>query len=230
MSRIVSFGDSWTYGYELDNPEKECYTNKLSEKVNVDFENFGASGNSFSFICSQIFSFNFSKDDFILVCIPPDIRFFGENANGEFFPLFCTQDKNPEEDIQKQFNYFNEVIVNFKNWHPYFQLLNLFSIQEYFAKIKANFLFFTNYGNIDYSYKFNGKIDKSNFLIKHSLTKFLGGEDSDLVPSRLNTDLVEVKYFRGKYFKGNYSHPNAKGHEKIADLIYNNSKFQEWLM
>lgn len=232
MSKIISFGDSWCYGYELDNPEKECYTHLLSEKVNIDYKNFGENANSFAKICNQILThkYNFSKDNFVLICIPPDIRYIGEGPNGEFIPLFTCNAKHPNKFIEKQFNYYNDIIINYKNWHSYFQLLNLFCIQEYLTNIKANFLFFTNYGSIDYTFKFNGKIDKSNFLIKDSLTTFLGGNDLSLTPSKLNTDLIKSSIFTGHYFENNHSHPNSKGHKKIADLIYNNNKFQKWLM
>ena len=229
MSRILSFGDSWTEGYELKSPEKECYTRLLAEKTNVPYCNFGQSGNSFSLICSLILTEPIRKNDIVLVCIPPDIRFIGETKDGNFISLFNTTSKHPDKFIQKQFDYYNEVLVEHKNWHPYFQLLNLFCIQEYLIKIGVSFLFFTNYGSIDYSFKFNGKIDKSNFLIDSSLTTFLGGNDLDLVPSSLNTDNIEINYFKGEYFEGNDTHPNVKGHEKISNLIFNSSKFQQWL-
>ena len=229
MNKIISFGDSWTEGYELNSPEEECYTTLLGKKVNAPYINFGQSGNSFSFICNQILTNNISKNDFISVCIPPDIRFIGETPDGEFLPLFCTTSKNTNKFIQKQFDYFNEVIVEHKNWHPYFQLLNLFCIQEFLTKIGVSFLFFTNYGSIDYSFKFNGNIDKSNFLIDHSLTTFLGGKDLGIVPSNLNVDSLESSCFEGEYFEGNDSHPNVKGHKKISNLIYNSNIFQQWL-
>ncbi len=229
MSKLLSFGDSWTEGCELNYPEKECYTRLLAEKTNTPYYNFGTGGNSFSLICNEILTYNISKNDFVLVCIPPDIRSIGETKDGEFISLFSTISKNPDKFIQKQFDYYNEVLVEHKNWHPYFQLLNLFCVQEYLIKTGSNFLFFTNYGSIDYNFEFNGKIDQSNFLIDHSLTMFLGGEDSDLIPSSLNTDNIEAKYFKTKYFEGNDSHPNAKGHEKISNLIFNSSRYQRWL-
>ena len=126
-------------------------------------------------------------------------------------------------------DYYKEVITNYKNFSSYFQLLNLYTLQNYLRDLQVNFLFFVNYGNIDYKFKFNGKIDKSNFLINKSLTNFLGGNDLTLTPSKLNTDNIEASIFKSKYFEGNLNHPNIQGHEKIADLIYNNSKFQEWL-
>tara|TARA_X000001382_G_C3156609_1_gene174771 strand:- start:437 stop:1129 length:693 start_codon:yes stop_codon:yes gene_type:complete len=229
MSRILSFGDSWCYGFELDKPETQCYTHLLSEKINSEYINYGLNGNSFSKITNEILTEEIDKSDFILVCIPPDIRFIGESPDGKFISLFNTDNKNTDKFIQKQFDYYNEVLVKHKNWHPYFQLLNLFCIQEYLTKIGVSFLFFTNYGSIDYSFKFNGKIDKSNFLIDTSLTTFLGGKDSGIIPSSLNVDALEQSCFEGKYFEGNESHPNVKGHEKISNLIYNSSKFQQWL-
>ena len=48
MGKILSFGDSWCYGFELDKPETQCYTHLLSEKINSDYINYGLNGNSFS--------------------------------------------------------------------------------------------------------------------------------------------------------------------------------------
>ena len=229
MSKILSFGDSWCYGFELDKPKTECYTHLLSEKVNSEYINYGFNGNSFSKITNEILTKQINKNDFILVCIPPDIRFIGEDKNGNLISLYSDDSINSCEFIQKQMNYYKEVIVNYKNFSSYFQLLNLYSLQNYLSDLQVNFLFFVNYGNIDYKFKFNGKIDKSNFLINKSLTNFLGGNDLTLTPSKLNTDNIETSIFKSKYFKGNLNHPNKEGHEKIADLIYNNSKFQKWL-
>ena len=229
MSRILSFGDSWCYGFELDKPETQCYTHLLSEKINSDYINYGLNGNSFSKITNEILTEGINKSDFILVCIPPDIRFIGEDKNGNLIPLYSDDSVNSCEFIQKQMDYYKEVITDYKNFNSYFQLLNLYTLQNYLSDLQVNFLFFVNYGNIDYKFKFNGKIDKSNFLINKSLTNFLGGNDLTLTPSKLNTDNIEASIFKGKYFKGNFNHPNILGHEKIADLIYNNSKFQKWL-
>ena len=229
MGKILSFGDSWCYGFELDKPETQCYTHLLSEKINSDYINYGLNGNSFSKITNEILTEGINKSDFILVCIPPDIRFIGEDKNGNLIPLYSDDSVNSCEFIQKQMDYYKEVITDYKNFNSYFQLLNLYTLQNYLSDLQVNFLFFVNYGNIDYKFKFNGKIDKSNFLINHSLTNFLGGNDLTLTPSKLNTDNIEASIFKGKYFKGNFNHPNILGHEKIADLIYNNSKFQKWL-
>ena len=229
MGKILSFGDSWCYGFELDKPETQCYTHLLSEKINSDYINYGLNGNSFSKITNEILTEGINRSDFILVCIPPDIRFIGEDKNGNLIPLYSDDSVNSCEFIQKQMDYYKEVITDYKNFSSYFQLLNLYTLQNYLSDLQVNFLFFVNYGNIDYKFKFNGKIDKSNFLINYSLTNFLGGNDLTLTPSKLNTDNIEASIFKGKYFKGNFNHPNIQGHEKIADLIYNNSKFQEWL-
>ena len=148
MSKILSFGDSWCYGSELDKPETQCYTHLLSEKVNSDYINYGWYGSSFSKITSEVFTKKINKNDFVLVCIPPDIRFMGETKDGKFISLFLKEEINKSEFIQKQFDYYKEVIVNYTNWSSYFQLLNLYSLQNYLSNLQVNFLFFINYGNI----------------------------------------------------------------------------------
>jgi hypothetical protein len=238
MGRIVSFGDSWTYGYELPHPDKENYTFLLGEKCGLPIKNYGSNGHSLSVITSIIFqSYSPLPDDIVLVCIPPDIRWMDEDNHGLFLPLFTLYDHiddlenfNPQDTLGKQYKFFMEVMVNFKNWAPYHQLLHLFSIQSYLKSLNLSYLFFTNYGYIDFNFNFEGKIDKTH-LLSDSLTTILNGKDSHLKPSHLNTDGPEDwrDIFVGEYFKGNDTHPNKKGHKIIADIIYNHKMFQKWL-
>lgn len=236
MARIISFGDSWTIGDELLNPEIENYTHLLSNRCNVPYINYGQNGGSFKLISSYIFrNYSPQKGDFALVCIPPDIRDMGEDEEGNFISLYTLY--NPKEDLlkysdllKKQYLYFMEVITNFKNWSPYHQLLNLFALQQFFLSHQTPILFFNNYGYINYNFGFNGKIDKSLFLSNSSLTTLLGGKDLSQYPAFLNKDGLNDKIFTGKYFEGNNTHPNPEGHKVIADTIYNHKMFQQWLM
>ena len=42
MKKILyTIGDSWTYGYDLENPETECYPYLLSKKLDCDLVNEG---------------------------------------------------------------------------------------------------------------------------------------------------------------------------------------------
>lgn len=231
MARIVSFGDSWAYGAELKNPEIENYSYLLSKRTSIPYYNYGANANSLQFITTEIFQkYTPQTDDFILVCVPPDIRSLGERLDGSFMSVFTTI---PEEQTptleKKQFYHFIDVISQLKSWSPYHQLLNLFSIQSYFKSLNIPYLFFTNFGYIDFTFNFQGKIDK-NHLLEKSLTTLLGGNDSNICPSRFSVDGPTPDIFTGKYFKGNNTHPNLEGHKIIADTIYNHKMFQQWLM
>ena len=43
---LYSIGDSWTYGWELENPQTECYPYLLSQKLGCDLINEGLPGSN----------------------------------------------------------------------------------------------------------------------------------------------------------------------------------------
>lgn len=238
MARLVFFGDSWTAGAELDNPQQDRYASILGSTYKLPILDFSHNGKSFQKITTEIFrDYKYEPGDFVILCIPPDIRDLGENSNGVFTSIHSFDGIDEVGDemellLKKQFIHFRDVITQLKNWSPYHQHLCLYAIQSYFSSLKIPCIFFTNYGKLDKDFHFNGKIDRTNFLIQESLTTYLGGNDLTLVPSNLVTDgPTDIQsIFIGKYFEGKLCHPNELGHSRIANLITESNKFQKWLM
>lgn len=238
MARIISFGDSWAQGSGLKNMETECYTGQLSSKCKVESINWGTGGNSFKVMASQILQFyEYEPDDIVLLCIPPDIRDMGEGSDGGFFSLNISDQETLDAEIDKfkvkQLKHFTEVTTQFKNWSQYHLYLNLFAVQSYFKSLNIPYIFFTNYGYIDWGFNFNAHIDRSHMLSKYSLTTLLGGKDQHQYPTYFNDhDGFRMKWLPkyNKNFIPFDSHPSKRGHKIIADTIYNHKMFQQWLM
>lgn len=238
MARIISFGDSWAEGSGLKNKKTECYTGQLSNKCNIKAINWGKGGASFKLVASQILQrYEYEPNDIVLLCIPPDIRDMGENSNGNFVSLTIADqmalDNQTDKFVAKQLKHFTEVTAQFKNWSQYHLYLNLFAIQSYFKSLNIPYIFFTNYGYIDWNFDFNTHIDRSYMLCKHSLTTLLGGKDMYQFPSYFNDqDGFKMEWLPkpNMNFIPFDSHPSKKGHKVIADTIYNHKMFQQWLM
>ena len=235
MARIVSFGDSWTAGAELEEAEV-AYGQQLSELTGRELVDFGRAGNSTGKITSEILTkAHIQAEDFVLICLPPDVRWYGENDNGEFFSLHSIYPNMDTSEIPEfvlhQHHFYMDVMLKFKNWGKYHFNLFLFSIQSYLNSIDVNYLFFHNYGKLATKSRFNPVIDYSSFLSPDSLTTLLGGEDANIDSLALHSDgpISTRDISTGKHFFGNDCHPNHSGHKVIADLIYNNNKFQKWL-
>ncbi len=69
--KLFTIGCSFTEGQELENHRIECYTHKLSEKLNLEYFNFGASGASNDYIFRKVFelinSNTLQTDDIIII-------------------------------------------------------------------------------------------------------------------------------------------------------------------
>jgi hypothetical protein len=233
---IYCFGDSWGHGSELDLSYEIPFVNILSNKTNIEFKNLSGEGSALGKITHDIFcsETKFKSDDFVIVIIPPDIRWYFEDKHGGISSLFIPSqfyfDSNPDlDDLHvKELHHYMETATNKKTWFSYHHSLFIFSLQEYFKKINVEFIFVHNYGKITLYKEFKNLIDKENFLnFNRSLTSLLTNQfDIDLIGKKL--DKVGKDILIGKYFEGNGTHPTQLGHEKISELIYENKKFQKW--
>jgi len=72
MSRLIAFGDSFTFGNDLsdwDNhtPSRSTWPALLAEHLNLDYKCLAEPGSSNSSISRQVLSFEFQPDDFVIL-------------------------------------------------------------------------------------------------------------------------------------------------------------------
>jgi hypothetical protein len=233
---IYCFGDSWGYGSELDLSYEVPFVNLLSKEVNVAFENLSRAGSSLGNITHDIFCLDnkFKKGDFVIIVVPPDIRWYFENKYGGIeslwmAPQYYFHDNPGLDDLYvKELRHYIDTASEKKTWFDYHNSLFLFSLQEFFKKIDIDFLFIHNYGKIKLYQQFKKLIYQENFLnFNRSLTSLLTEqEDTDIIEK--GTDSPTKNIFTGVYFKGNDCHPNQLGHQKISEIVYKNKKFKKW--
>ena len=56
-TKIVSFGDSWTFGSELDRPQEQCWLAQLANMLNADYVNQSVPASSIGHLVVQLFDF-----------------------------------------------------------------------------------------------------------------------------------------------------------------------------
>lgn len=231
MKKVKVFGDSWAYGSELGKNEKP-FSYHLQALSGIEVENFGIEGCAYGHITQiALEESKPSQETFNIVIIPPDTRWYGE-TDGYFYSIFNLGDlkyfKTNAEVQRIDFEHYYDTFDKRERWFSYNSTLFTYTLHNYFTQNNSNYLFAHNYGNLPLDKALKSMIPKDIFLsYDRSLTAILGGEDRDLYAERKDGPVPEM--FTGKYFEGNVTHPNELGHKRIAELIYNNSRFQNWL-
>lgn len=203
------FGGSWGYGSELKQHEKP-FAYYLGLRLNEPVTNHAKEGRSLGHIFQNVLSNidNIHKDDYVVVLIPPDVRWYTISDNFNFRSLSLS-----DKEYQKLIKYYNVP------WFQYHHNLFIYNIITIVTSKTTKLIMAHDYGNLVIIDLFKNLIDKKYLLSELSLTKLLVGDDWKN-NYNLETDGPEDEIFKGKYFEGNINHPNQKGHMEIARLIY----------
>lgn len=205
MPSLFCFGDSWAAGAELK-PNEKPFADLLAADLLYDIQNYGQNNMSLGLILRQI-SITLpliSKDDIVLVVIPPDSRWYTEWATMDY-------------------STFSELYISATDdWFIYHHQLFIFTICELLNKVGCRYLLMHNYGEFplkDNRYCFS-QFHADRFLSRSSLTSLLNNLVDHNTPIELETQSDPSKnLFYGPYFEGNAAHPNKRGHIRITEFI-----------
>lgn len=228
---IKVYGDSWVYGSELNEGEKP-FTYHLEQLTGIKTFNYGLEGCAYGHMTHTILTDKKpNSNTFIIVVIPPDIRWYSE-THGNYYSLFNLGDIENLSAVHpaqlRDFEHYYDTLNVRESWFNYNSTLFTYTLYNYFKERNTGFLLMHNYGTLSHYSNLKSMIPEDIFLsYDMSLTAILGGEDRDLYAEKKDGPVPEM--FTGKYFEGNETHPNELGHKRIAELIYNNSRFQNWL-
>ena len=211
MSKIYCFGDSWAYGAELKETEKP-FVHWFAEELGIEYTNLGQEGASLGIVLHTLVM-NIDKitaDDIVLVIIPPDVRWYDENASQGFYSLMQWM----KEDYMKSLN--NKTV----EWFKYHHLLFIYSIQKLLDDMGCVYIMAHNYGQLPDNSKYKIPVNYNKFLSNIDLTNLLSDKHDPWPSYQLKIDGPMHKHdFHGKYFEGNIDHPNELGHKQIAELM-----------
>lgn len=228
--KIHIFGDSWAAGAELVGEERP-FSYHLEKSTKIECVNHGIEGISFGFIYQEFLyqMKNIKYDDFVIIIIPPDVRWFTE-INGIWHNITMSKYDldSDDKDYVDEVNFYLSKLHTKKEYFQFFYSSFISSIQGILNKNKTNFIIQHNYGIFKIHPLIREYVDKGNFIDPyHSLTSLLGGYDIDYIMNNISSP--DTTPFIGKYFEGKQTHPNDLGHREIARLISKHKNFTNWL-
>mgnify|MGYP003337101380 CR=1 FL=1 len=214
---LVGFGDSWTFGSELDRPEEQCWARQLALKLGAEELNLGTPASSIEYTVVQLFDYILNYPDYndykkiFAVGLTGLTRYLSySNARREFVNI------TPEANYRTGDIHYSgrppEVVPEFGTLAG--EMYRMVECPDYnLFKVEQTIFTFENYcrlNNIDvifFSY-FDYPNIKNDLLYPESLTRSLTGREYELPIIR------DYETFAGKLF-----HPNIIGHQRIAELL-----------
>lgn len=214
---LVGFGDSWTFGSELDRPQEQSWVVQLADKLSAEHLNLGTPASSIEYTVVQLFDFieNFKEyQDYkkiFAVGLTGTTRYLSYSNRLQEFVSITPEANYRTSDIHHS-GRPPEVVREFGPLAG--EMYRLVECEEYnLFKVEQTIFTFENYckqHNIDvifFSYFDYPNINNS-LLFPESITRALTGREYEVPAIR------DYESFTGKLF-----HPNRLGHENIATLL-----------
>lgn len=223
ISKVFCFGDSHGAGAELLKNEHP-FVHWVANKLNFPYKNYSEEGSSLGIILHRLVrhQIEITKNDIVLVVIPPDSRWYDENEDQGFYSL-------PNYMIEDYYiKFLNKKTLE---WFEYHHALFTYIIQKILNDIGCTYIMILAYGKLGGShYKLN--IDYSKFLSDTDLMNILSLTYTEWDNYPHNIEPAEHRFMydgppnikaTGPYYQINGKptdgHPNELGHKKIAQLI-----------
>ena len=222
---LVSFGDSWTFGSELDQPQEQSWIVRLSERTGYGHVNMGVPASSIGHLTVQLFDFinqtyyNGYKKIF-LVGLSGFTRYLAySNQHKEFINITPeanyrtnTVNKNGRPpDVLHDLNVLSSEMykrVQHPNYDTFLAVQTISLFQNYCRAHNIDCYVFSYFDEFNF-YGYENILDMS-CIHPETITKSLTGRE-------YSQGVMNHECFAGKLF-----HPSEYGHTQIANLLYDN--------
>jgi hypothetical protein len=219
---LVGFGDSWTFGSELDRPQEQSWVAQLATMQGWDHINMGTPASSIGHLTVQLFDFiKLNKDHqqiVFMIGLSGLTRYLSYNNAGKEFvnitpeAVYSTsnihQSGRPPEciDHMKQLAQLTYRQVEDPIYNEFVAAQTIFTFQQACRVSNIKNLFFSYFDKPEFNNY--SHIVNTVSIYPTSITQALTGKEYSIPAIRDN------KYFAGKLF-----HPNVHGHTRIAELL-----------
>ena len=221
---LVGFGDSWTFGSELDRPERQSWVYQIAQLLDAEPVNMGTPASSIGHLGVQLFDFikkypNFEEYKIIfMVGLTGLTRYLSySNIDNEFINItpeavYKTSNIHPSgrppavADHMASIAHDMYKLVESKDYNEFIACQTIFQFQQFCNYNEIDCIFFSYFDQLDTS-QYNHMLYTTN-IYPETITKTLTGKEYELPSIREN------EYFAGKLF-----HPNLLGHTRIAELL-----------
>lgn len=201
VQRLITFGDSFTFGQELADPKKDCWAQLVANYLDVPLINTAFPGNSNCNIMEQIVKENYEHYDFVIVCFSSISRLYFEDQFGWFTTIpKIKEDHHFRKDITEILHKHISEEYFFRKW-----LTQIIYIQEFLKSRQTRYFFVKAFENFDLSLVKK----KSNYSLINMIDQnmFIGGLTESF-------DTLTADFPRGKFL-----HPLEEAHEYFANMI-----------
>lgn len=221
---LVGFGDSWTFGSELDRPEHQSWVYQLAQALDAEPVNMGTPASSIGHLTVQLFDFIQQYPDFedykiiFMVGLTGLTRYLSySNVDREFINItpeavYKTSCIHPSGRPPEVANHMSGLardmykLVEDSTYNEFLACQQIFQFQQFCNYNEIDCLFFSYFDLLDTSnYSHMLYLDT---IYPTTITQALTGNEYELPAIRDN------EYFKDKLF-----HPNLLGHTRIAELL-----------
>lgn len=195
--RLVTFGDSFTYGHYLPDHSTQSWPALLADKMNLEIVNMADPGASNIEILSALLTFNFNANDLVIVgwtFIERDMIFKKKSILGKLFNKF--------EHTRVQVWSDNRETQLWVKLHPEFDQAVRSGLHMHHAELYLSSL------NLEQYHIYTQP--PNTFRCRNSFPVFF----KDMV------NLLDRKIFSRVDLALDKSHPGIKSHQNTADNIY----------
>jgi hypothetical protein len=220
---LVAFGDSWTFGSELDVPQQDCWAHQLAQQIDAEHVNLGTPASSIGHLAVQLFDFvqqeqytDYKK--IFMVGLSARSRYLSfDNQLKEFVNItteavYRTRDIQPTGQSPKHIDklldlkYQTYARVDDEYYANFITAQTVMLFQNYARLNNIDCVFFSYFDYPDLSaYRSVLDLDK---LYPETITRTLTGMEYTIPDIRSN-----------KYFETRLWHPNSLGHQQIAKIL-----------
>lgn len=234
--KIYAIGDSWVYGYGLDNPSVESWPAILSKKLNAELCNDSClSGSNAHFLYRAIKHLENDIDLYIIGWTHTSkFTFYKSDNNHDIhFNFKLQQDQYGDQDYYKSwgktlYRTWHNRLYAFKLW-----LQQIIQLQTMFSRFGKKYLMINVHENNlkQWLTPWPEFIDSTKKLINFNLLddKQILDEYNEI---QFYVSQIDKKYFyrwnsfylqqlEKELLLDKNGHPSSKGHEYIANMLYN---------
>lgn len=205
IKKIVAFGCSFTYGEELENPDKEAWPIILSENIKVDVKNLGFPGASNEHITNNVIDYcslnDINNTLFVIMWSHFSRQTFCRSENHKFLRhISITWPAAYDKDLKNLLftKYYNEQYLFKKT------LIQILLLQNFFRANNCPYIMCTSMGHAmpDVIHE-----DLKPLVDMIDITKYKGFNEYSF-------DSLTTPAYRAA--KG---HPDKRAHREMADII-----------
>jgi hypothetical protein len=207
--KVYTFGDSFTYGEELDDPCTQSWPALVANNLDKQLINRSLPGCSNQYIVKKVMSevANLTHSDEQLFLIAwtscGRMEFADDDGVFDIWPGTQRRWRIPvpyRETLMKYITVHNNVEHQYRNW-----LRQCILLQDFLVNRNIQYRFITAFDNHILNQKYWDTADPYNRLL--DTKKFIGWPD---------VSLMEIM---GDCAKGDRGHPLEEGHKRISDYV-----------